>query len=213
MLFMFGTGPIKGFAVTLSVGVLLNLFTALFGTRVVYDWLLIKRWIKKLSFFEFFKQPNIDFIGWRHYAFAFSGVLCILGIIGFVQLSRGYGNLGVEFSGGTLVQIGTLGTEDVPLPAKPGEALVKVRMAGVLVGSVERIFLKDGMAHTLLRIDFQQRAGEQRPAPRHRHAAGHCVDLAWWRLRNDPGDRLYGPADGRRLCGQRPQTPGARARR
>jgi SecD/SecF fusion protein len=67
-LFLFGTGPIKGFAVTLSLGVILNLFTALFGTRVVYDWTILKRWLKKLSFFEFFQQPNIDFIGWRHYA-------------------------------------------------------------------------------------------------------------------------------------------------
>ncbi len=105
VLFLFGTGPIKGFAVTLSLGVVLNLFTALFGTRVVYDWLLIKRWIKKLSFYELFQKPNIDFIGWRHYAFAISGVLCLLGLIGFVQLSRGHGNLGVEFSGGTLVQM------------------------------------------------------------------------------------------------------------
>ncbi|HEY9073643.1 MAG TPA: protein translocase subunit SecD, partial [Desulfobaccales bacterium] len=105
VLFIFGTGPIKGFAVTLSLGVILNLFTALFGTRVVYDWLLVKRWIKKISFFEFFKQPNIDFIGWRHYAFVFSGALCLLGLVAFVQLSRGYGNLGVEFSGGTMVQM------------------------------------------------------------------------------------------------------------
>ena len=104
-LFLFGTGPIKGFAVTLSLGVILNLFTALFGTRVVYDWLLIKRWLKKLSFFEVFKQPNIDFIGWRHYAFVISGVLCLLGIVAFVQLSLGHGNLGVEFSGGALVDI------------------------------------------------------------------------------------------------------------
>ena len=104
-LFLFGTGPIKGFAVTLSLGVILNLFTALFGTRVVYDWLLIKRWLKKLSFFEFFKQRNIDFVGWRHYAFVLSGALCLLGIVAFVQLSRGYGNLGVEFSGGALVEM------------------------------------------------------------------------------------------------------------
>lgn len=105
VLFLFGTGPIKGFAVTLSLGVVLNLFTALFGTRVVYDWLLIKRWIKHLSFYELFQKPNIDFIGWRHYAFAISGALSILGLLAFVQLSRGHGNLGVEFSGGTLVQM------------------------------------------------------------------------------------------------------------
>jgi SecD/SecF fusion protein len=104
-LFLFGTGPIKGFAVTLSLGVILNLFTALFGTRVVYDWLLLKRWLKNLSFFELFQKPNIDFIGWRHYAFIFSGVLCLLGLVAFVQLSRGHGNLGVEFSGGTLVEM------------------------------------------------------------------------------------------------------------
>jgi SecD/SecF fusion protein len=105
VLFIFGTGPIKGFAVTLSLGVILNLFTALFGTRVVYDWLLAQRWIKKISFHQFFEKPNIDFIGWRHYAFALSGALLILGTVGFVQLSRGHGNLGVEFSGGTLVQM------------------------------------------------------------------------------------------------------------
>jgi len=104
-LFLFGTGPIKGFAVTLSLGVVLNLFTALFGTRVVYDWTILKRWLKKLSFFEFFQQPNIDFIGWRRYAFMISGVLAILGLVAFVQLSRGHGNLGVEFSGGTLVEM------------------------------------------------------------------------------------------------------------
>ncbi len=104
-LFLFGTGPIKGFAVTLSLGVILNLFTALFGTRAVYDWVLPKRWLKKLDFFEFFKQPKIDFIGWRHYAFIISGILCTIGIVAFVQLSRGHGNLGVEFSGGAMVEM------------------------------------------------------------------------------------------------------------
>ena len=72
-LFLFGTGPIKGFAVTLCLGIILNLFTTLFGTRVVYDFLQIKRKLKKLSFFEFFKQTNIDFMGWRNYAFIISG--------------------------------------------------------------------------------------------------------------------------------------------
>jgi len=48
-LFLFGTGPVKGFAVTLSLGVAINLFSALVGTRVVYDW-MTSRWdIKRLS--------------------------------------------------------------------------------------------------------------------------------------------------------------------
>ncbi len=103
-LFLFGTGPIRGFAVTLSVGVILNLFTALYGTRVVYDYLVYKKWLTKLSFFELFKKTDFDFIGFRKYAFVFSGFLCALGLLAFIQLARGHGNLGVEFAGGAMVQ-------------------------------------------------------------------------------------------------------------
>jgi preprotein translocase subunit SecD len=48
-LFLFGTGPIKGFAVTLSLGVAINLFSALVGTRVVYDWMTSRRDLRSLS--------------------------------------------------------------------------------------------------------------------------------------------------------------------
>jgi preprotein translocase subunit SecD len=48
-LFLFGTGPVKGFAVTLSLGVAINLFSALVGTRVVYDWMTTRREMKRLS--------------------------------------------------------------------------------------------------------------------------------------------------------------------
>ena len=73
-LFLFGSGPIKGFAVTLSIGVIFNLFTALFCTRVVYDYLSVKRLLKPLHFVEFVKQSKIDFIGLRKYAFIFPGI-------------------------------------------------------------------------------------------------------------------------------------------
>ena len=49
VLFQFGTGPIKGFAVTLSLGVAINLFTALIGTKSVFDIINSKRELKKLS--------------------------------------------------------------------------------------------------------------------------------------------------------------------
>jgi SecD/SecF fusion protein len=152
-LFLFGTGPIKGFAVTLSLGVVLNLFTALFGTRVVYDWLILKRWLKKLSFFELFQKTNIDFISFRKYAFAISGVLCLLGLVAFVQLSRGYGNLGVEFSSGAMVQLSAKETFTVEQvrqaldkegwghaeiqPVESGRGLmVKVKKSGESVGQM-----------------------------------------------------------------------------
>jgi len=49
VLFQFGTGPIKGFAVALSLGVSINLFTALIGTKSIFDIINSKRELKKLS--------------------------------------------------------------------------------------------------------------------------------------------------------------------
>ncbi len=103
-LFLFGTGPIKGFAVTLSVGIIINLFTAIFGTHVVYDWMLSKGSIKDISFLQILHGTTIRFIERRNIAFATSGALCLLGLWAFLQIVLGTANLGVDFSGGTMVQ-------------------------------------------------------------------------------------------------------------
>ncbi|MBU0681779.1 MAG: protein translocase subunit SecD [Proteobacteria bacterium] len=103
-LFLFGTGPIKGFAVTLSLGVTFNLFTTLFATRLVYDFLYEKNLLKPLTFFEVFKRPNLDYMGLRKFTFIVSGVFLILGLVASVQLMRGQGNLGVDFAGGAMLQ-------------------------------------------------------------------------------------------------------------
>jgi preprotein translocase subunit SecD len=49
ILFIFGTGPIKGFAVTLSVGIIINLFTAVFGSKAIFDWIVTKYKPRSLS--------------------------------------------------------------------------------------------------------------------------------------------------------------------
>jgi preprotein translocase subunit SecD len=49
VLFQFGTGPVKGFAVTLTIGILASLFTAIIVTRLVFDYLVLQRRIKRLS--------------------------------------------------------------------------------------------------------------------------------------------------------------------
>jgi SecD/SecF fusion protein len=103
-LFMFGTGPIKGFAVTLSLGVTFNLFTTLFGTRLAYDYLHSKKLLKPLNFVEFIKRPNIDYMKIRNITFGISGVMVLIGLFAFGQILRGHANLGVDFSGGTIVQ-------------------------------------------------------------------------------------------------------------
>ncbi len=101
-LFLFGTGPIKGFAVTLSAGIIINLFTAIFGTRLVYDWLISRGRTPNINFLQIVKNPQIDFMGFRKLAFGLSGLLVALGILAFVQISLGRANLGVDFAGGTM---------------------------------------------------------------------------------------------------------------
>jgi len=49
VLFQFGTGPVKGFAVTLSIGILASFVTAVFVTRVIFDYLFVHRRMKRLS--------------------------------------------------------------------------------------------------------------------------------------------------------------------
>ena len=103
-LFLFGTGPIKGFAVTLSIGVLFNLFTALYGTRAIYDYLNFKHLFKSIHFLQILHHPRIDFMRLKNAAFVFSGALVMLGLVAAVQIERGRANLGVDFAGGTMVQ-------------------------------------------------------------------------------------------------------------
>ena len=104
-LFLFGTGPIKGFAVTLSLGIIFNLFAVLFCTRLVYEWLFNrKKKLHELKFMQFVKKPDFNFMGIRKIAFTLSALLVIFGTVAFVEILLGKANLGVDFSGGSLLQ-------------------------------------------------------------------------------------------------------------
>ena len=102
LIFKFGTGPIRGFAVTLTIGLLANLFTAVTCTRVIFELLCDQFDLAKLKFLHLFPETHIDFIGKRRICYIFSVVFIIGGIILFAM--RGDKNYGVDFSGGTLQQ-------------------------------------------------------------------------------------------------------------
>ena len=103
-LFLFGTGPIKGFAVTLSLGIIFNLFTVLFYSRFVFDAINAFKPLKSIKFLTMLSKSHFDFLRLRNLAFSFSAILVVIGLIAFIQVSRGHANLGVDFSGGSLLQ-------------------------------------------------------------------------------------------------------------
>lgn len=100
VLYIFGTGPIKGFATTLVIGILTSMFTAIFITRIIYDGLLKRD--AKLTFSikltaEIFKHTKIDFIGMRKYFYFVSGAILLAGVVSLFV--RGL-NPGIDFTGG-----------------------------------------------------------------------------------------------------------------
>jgi SecD/SecF fusion protein len=103
LIFKFGTGPIRGFAVTLTIGLLANLFTAVTCTRVIMELMCDQFGLSKLNFMHIFKkQTNFDFIGKRRICYILSAIFIVGGIAIFA--ARGDNNYGVDFSGGTLQQ-------------------------------------------------------------------------------------------------------------
>lgn len=100
VLFVFGSGPIQGFATTLIIGILTSLFTAIFVSRLIFEYMLNKN--MNITFgnkytINAFTNTNIDFIGIRKKLYIVSGVVILIGLI---SLSTRGLNFGVDFSGG-----------------------------------------------------------------------------------------------------------------
>jgi len=100
LLFQFGTGPIRGFAVTLTIGLVASLFTAIVITRAVFELLLNLKVLKSLSMVRIFKATKIDFIRRRRVFYLIS--LIIIGIGIFTYFKRGAEAHGIDFVGGQL---------------------------------------------------------------------------------------------------------------
>ena len=96
-----GTGAIKGFAVTLSIGILSSLFTALFVTRLIYDYLFRYTGFNRIFMLEIFRSAHWDFFGMWKRSLCISAAFCLLAV--FMLVWRGTGVLGVDFTGGTVV--------------------------------------------------------------------------------------------------------------
>jgi len=103
VLFQFGTGPVKGFAVTLSIGIFASVFTAIVVTRMVFDILTRRRSFRTLSMMSFVGETAFSFIARRRFAFAASLAVILLGM-GFF-FGRGRENFGIDFVPGSIIQV------------------------------------------------------------------------------------------------------------
>jgi len=98
ILIFLGTGSIKGFGVALTIGVAASLFTALVVTRLIFDWVLDRGWLKSIRMLHVIRATKLDFMKVAKPAFITSWLLILIGI-GF-GISRGKSAFGVDFLGG-----------------------------------------------------------------------------------------------------------------
>ncbi len=105
ILFWQGSGTIKSFAITLAIGIVTTMFTAVFLTRIIFDLILrlAGNRLKKLSMLEFLHNPNINFFKLHRFAFCLSGAFIILSIV--LLCVRGKDVLGIDFTGGSQILV------------------------------------------------------------------------------------------------------------
>ncbi|MDP6107381.1 MAG: protein translocase subunit SecD, partial [Candidatus Brocadiia bacterium] len=103
ILYLVGTGPVKGFAVTLSAGIVLSMFTSLFVTRLVLETMLARGWLREFKMFSILGQPKLAYSRGRVRAYVASAVVVVVGLVAFGM--RGSDIYDIDFKGGILMRL------------------------------------------------------------------------------------------------------------
>ncbi|QPC87571.1 protein translocase subunit SecDF [Mesorhizobium sp. NBSH29] len=130
VLFYLGSGPVKGFAITLAIGIVTTMFTAFTLTR----W-LVAAWVRRFRPTELPRAPitliptntKIPFMGIRRWTFTLSSVLSIAAVVAFMSVGMNYG---IDFKGGSLIEVQARSGA-----ADPGD--IRARLQQLNIGDVQ----------------------------------------------------------------------------
>lgn len=120
VLFWLASGSVQGFAITLTIGIVASMFSAILVTRVLFKWANDLKLLRKLSFLDLIGQPKLDFLSKRKLAVFVSGAILLASLAGFGV--RGKSSLGVDFTGGAIV---TFQFSEESVPQKQVEDLIR----------------------------------------------------------------------------------------
>ncbi len=101
ILYMIGSDQIRGFAISLFIGLTLSMFSVLYFGHMCFQIIERKRWAKTLVMRQFMGETKLDFLKTQGYAFALSAVVIAAGFAAL--FARGVNNLDIDFTGGTMV--------------------------------------------------------------------------------------------------------------
>jgi len=100
VLYTFGNDNLKGFSVALTLGLIISLFTAMYMTRLMFDFWVHKRWLSQLKMMKLFARPKFHFMRIRYAMISLTATLTVVGLALF--LFRGEKMLNVDFTQGTV---------------------------------------------------------------------------------------------------------------
>ncbi len=199
ILYNFGTGPIRGFALTLMVGIVSSVFTALFVTRIVFDIITHKVSLtsKSIGFLAFFSNARFKFVENRRKGFILSGAMILAGLISLgIHMGPKYS---IDFLGGTLLEL------QFDKPVAIGElrsALGEVNVAGTDLSTSEIRFLGREQKDVLIRIvdvgNMKETSQAVKEKLMSRFSDSIPADTETWILREEQ----VGPSIGKELKGQ-----------
>jgi SecD/SecF fusion protein len=153
VLFLIGTGPVKGFAVTLGLGILTSLFTAFTLTRLIVAWWV--RWVRPQTVNVHLlriipEDTRFNFLRFRRFSFPVSALLSILAIS--LYFTHGL-NFGIDFKGGTLIEVHSKSdATDI--------ASMRKTLGGLGLGEVQLQEFGEGHRDVSIRVALQP-GGEQ----------------------------------------------------
>lgn len=101
ILYMIGSDQIRGFAISLFIGLALSMFSVLYFGHMVFQIIERKRWAKTFTMMQFLGETKLDFLKTQGIAFALSAAVIVAGFAALFV--RGVDNLDIDFTGGTLV--------------------------------------------------------------------------------------------------------------
>jgi SecD/SecF fusion protein len=135
VLYVVGNDNLKGFAISMTVGLIISLFTSLYMTRLMFDFWQSKGWLTKLTMMRLFAKPDIDFMSIRYVMFAITLGLAVVGLALFI--GRIPNDLNIDFQGGTAYGAKlTRGVTFGELREFVSEKSQKERLAGAIVKEV-----------------------------------------------------------------------------
>ena len=151
LLFMFGTGPIRGFAVTMGIGIGISMFTAISVVRVIMEWVVRKRRMKTLHIEPIIRfvpdGTHIPFMNARFFGIGMSIFLSVTSVVLFFHPGLNYG---VDFRGGIQLEVDTQSPSDL--------GTLRAKLDGLGMGEVA--LQQFGSPHNVLVRAEEQPGGE-----------------------------------------------------